>query len=85
MTDEEKAKAEAEEKAKAENKGPSKLMRAAMDAFGLRPGHILDSRDYDDHVVIVTKGGKKLSFAPGDKVKELAEVDKHGLPAKKKK
>ena len=67
-----------------DKKGPSRLMREAMDAFKLRMDHVLASRDYDDHVVIVTKGGKKLSFAPGDKVKELAEVDKHGLPAKKK-
>jgi len=71
--------------AQPEKKGMSKLMREAMDAFRLRMEHVLASKDYDDHVVIVTKGGKKLSFAPGDKVKELAEVDKHGLPAKKKK
>lgn len=66
-------------------KGPSKLMSEAMGAYRIRPAHVLSSKDYGDHVVIVTKGGKKVSYAVGDKVRELTDVELTGMPPKKKK
>ena len=65
--------------------GPSKLMAEAMKAYGIRQRHVLSSKDYGDHVVIVTKGGSKVSFADGDKVKELTQVELDGVPPPKPK
>lgn len=56
----------------------SKLMSEAMAGYGLKPEHVLSSKEYKDHVVIVTKGGRKVSFAPNDKVEKLSQVEMDG-------
>lgn len=83
LTPEQQAKLDAEQKEKQERKAkaePSPLMREGMSAYGIRAQHVLSSRDYGDHVVIVTKGGAKVSFALGDKVVELSRVQLDGVP-----
>lgn len=67
----------------AKDKGPSAMMREAMNAYGISPAHVLSSRDYGNHVVIVTKGGAKVSFAPGDLVTKLTEIRLTGVPPPK--
>lgn len=57
---------------------PSALMSEAMEAYGIKPTHVLSSKDYGNHVVIVTRGGRKVTFARGDKVTKLAQVDLDG-------
>lgn len=64
-------------------KGFGGLMSEAMGAYEIKPGHVLSSKEYKDHVVIVTHGGAKVSFAPGDKVKPLSKVDLDGVPPPK--
>ena len=63
----------------------SKLMTEAMGAYGIKQEHVLSSKEYKDHVVIVTKGGSKVSFAPGDKVEKLSQVALDGVPPPKAK
>ena len=63
----------------------SKLMSGAMGAYGIKPEHVLSSKEYKDHVVIVTKGGSKVSFAPDDKVEKLTQVELDGIPPPKPK
>lgn len=63
----------------------SKLMSDAMGAYNIKLEHVASSKDYKDHVVIVTKGGRKVSFAPGDKVKPLSPVDLDGVARPKPK
>ena len=64
----------------------SKLMSEAKAAYGIKPEHVLSEKEYKDHVVIVTRGGRKISFAPGDKVEKLSQVDLDGVaPPKPKK
>jgi len=81
MAEENKEKKGADEK----TEGPSKLLREAMGKYGIADKHVLSSRDYGDHVVIVTKGGRKVSFAPGDKVRELTDIELTGNPPPKPK
>jgi hypothetical protein len=64
---------------------PSKLMLEAQRAYGIRDQHVLASKEYKDHVVIVTRGGSKVSFAPGDVVKKLDDAQLHGQPKPKPK
>lgn len=56
----------------------SKLFKEAMEAYGIRPEHVMASRDYGNHVVIVTKGGKRVSFAFGDHVNKLRQAELDG-------
>lgn len=74
-----------EEQKKPDEGKPSELMSEAMAAYGIRKAHLLASRDYRDHVVIVTKGGSKVSFAPGDKVQPLSKIELDGVPPPKAK
>ena len=65
---------------------PANLTEEAMAAYGIESKHVLSSKDYKNHVVIVTKGGSKVSFAPGDKVAPLSQIDLDGVaPTKPKK
>ena len=66
-------------------KKASGLLEEAQRAYGIRPEHVLASKEYDDHVVIVTHGGSKVSFAPGDKVVRLSKIDLDGVPPAKPK
>lgn len=63
----------------------SKLMGEAMGRYGIKPEHILASKDYGDYVVIVTRGGAKVSFTSGDEVKKLSPVELDGVPPPKPK
>jgi hypothetical protein len=68
-----------------EVKGPSKLMREALGRYGIKPQHVAGSKDYGDRVVIVTKGGAKVSFTEGDEVAKLSDFQLTGAPAPKPK
>lgn len=56
----------------------SPLLKEAMEAYGIKPSHVLASREYGDHVVIVTKGGRRASFARGDHVQKLRQAELDG-------
>lgn len=82
----EKALAEREAKLAAPKAQPEKdsaLMTEAKRAYGIKPEHVHSQRDEGKYVVIVTKGGKKVSYAAGDTVKKLTQVQLDGVaPAK---
>jgi hypothetical protein len=65
--------------------GPSALMREALGRYGIKPQHVAGSKDYGDRVVIVTKGGAKVSFTEGDEVAKLSDFQLTGAPAPKPK
>lgn len=60
--------------------GPSPLMRQAMEAYGIAPEFVLDSKDLGSRVVIITKAGFKAKFEKGDKVKKLKRVQLDPVP-----
>jgi hypothetical protein len=74
---------ESKEQAQETKGGPSRLMREAMEAYGIAPEFILDSKDYGNRVVIVTKAGFKAKFEKGDKVKKLKRVQLDPVPPEK--
>lgn len=77
--DRQAAKAEAEAAAK---KDP-KQMKEALKAFGLKREEVLDFRAHEDTLVIVTRGGRKLTY-PEDVAKAglLSPEEKDGVARK---
>jgi hypothetical protein len=58
------------------------LMAEAMEAYGIKPEHVFHQRWSADrkYVVIVTKGGKKVTYTAGDQVRKLSDVELSGAP-----
>lgn len=72
------------EELKRKEEANAKAIAAACKAYGISAKHVHGSAVRGDEVTIVTAGGAKVSWRPGDKVKALDPVRVHGIPAKKK-
>ena len=60
------------------------LLKAACKAYGIDPEYVLSSRvTKKKEVIIVTNGGIKVRWRPGDKVEELDPIRVDGKIRKK--
>lgn len=55
------------------------ILEEAMEAHGIKKEHILDSKNYDKHVVIVTKGGYKIKHPGGSNDAKLTKYQLTGI------
>jgi hypothetical protein len=71
----------AKEKDEAGATGEKDLLAMAMEAYGIKPEHIFHRRWIEGlkQIVIVTRGGKKLTYSAGDQPEaKLSAVDLTG-------
>lgn len=57
----------------------------ALKAYGIAEEFVLTHRVKGDTVIIVTQGGEKVSWRPGDKVEKLEPIRVDGVIRKKMK
>lgn len=61
-----------------------KLIAEACKAFGIKPQYLFGSRYVaaTETAILVTAGGKKVAYKPGDKVAPLDEISVTGINPK---
>ena len=61
----------------------SGLLAEACGAYGIDPKYVLKSREANGGITILTNGGSRVSYKPGDKVEKLRPEQVTGIPVKK--
>jgi hypothetical protein len=62
-----------------EKKKEKSITEEAMEAYGIDKKHVLASKEYADHVVIVTHGGVKVRFPSEEKITKLTKYQLTGV------
>lgn len=67
-----------------EKQGEGKLIEEARKAYGIDKKYVFAAREYPDRAVIVTAGGCKVVYRPGQEVKRLSPAQLGVQPPKPK-